>query len=207
MAKRKGGQKWAKRERPVYGWYRPGTVLTSGMVGTGDGVAVLCGASALMPSGDPNYPLDRTATRGNLVWERMIVRIIAYAVSTGVAQLIKFVWGIRMDELDADGTARPVADMPKVAVGDSDSRREDWVWRAMGILQVPAAAGTVVTFPQPDKDSWTFGDCKPRRPFKDRMGIVLHWHATVVGTLATNSDVTFEVNAEPELLFRLPTAR
>lgn len=196
-------------ERPVYGWYRPGSLLASGMTGATDGIVDLGGAESLMPaSSNAAYPLDISSKGGRLVIERLIVRIIAYAVSTSISQLIRFVWGIRMDEQDRDGTLRAAADMPRVLTQAAADRREDWLWRGMQSLQIGDTLGGVYFLPQPDvKNNVMACDTRPRRPFGDQMHLVLHWHADLIATPGTNPDSGFVVNVEPEVLFRLPKSR
>lgn len=208
MAKRR--RSWKRStEKAVYGWYRPSSLVASNMSGTTDGIVDLGGAEALMPSSSlATYPLDISSKGGRLIVERLVVRIIAYAVSTGIAQLIKFVWGIRMDEQDRDGTLRPAADMPRVLVAGAEDRREDWLWRGMQSLQVGDTLGGTYMYPSPNtEDNIMACDTKPRRPFGDRMHLVFHWHADLIATPGTNPDSVHVVNVEPEVLLRLPSSR
>lgn len=209
MAKGKRRSWKRSSEKPVYGWYRPGSLVASNMSGTTDGIVDLGGAEALMPSSsNATYPLDISSKGGRMIIERLIVRIVAYAVSTSIAQLIKFVWGIRMDEQDRDGTLRPAADMPRVLNQAAEDRREDWLWRGMQSLQVGDVLGGTYMFPNPNTAENVMAcDTRPKRPFGDRMHLVFHWHSELILTPGVNPDSLHVVNVEPEVLLRLPTRR
>lgn len=172
MSKRKHG---AKRSRARWAgggmdtrWYKPPPLRINSLSGgTANANHGILNGSDLMPATEGSLDLERSDRSVTIL--RVILKITAIVAGSLAQELVKYFWGIRVQELDAAGSLSGSSLIPP----DSSSiqaRKEDWWYRknaeclsgATGAVQVMIGGGA-------DGDPVDMrADWKPNRRLKQR---------------------------------------
>lgn len=179
-------------------WFRNAGLSLATQAGTSDGMTLLALSSPMYQDFGGNA-LD-WGKREMLKLIRVIARIVLILTSTGAANQVRVHYGLRLDEVDSDGSLRAAGDMPSVLVQSDDSRREDWLWRGVTAATVPAAAGSLVMVQGDGGAPCINLDTKCNRDFPQRLGLVFHLRLVQVGTTATSPDCVVSGDIDFQLL-------
>lgn len=186
-----------KARRMETAWYRPGPQVMGTQSGTSDGILLIGGVDSLMQQ--PSTAID-WGNKETWTILRILVKLAVVLTSTGVEEFVKYYWGLRLDELDADGSMRPVADMPSIVLTTTDSRREDWLWRDSTACLISATSGVDTLVQGSGGTPELQADVKPNRSWRPRTGLILHWHYLAVGSTSTNADAVLTGTADVQVL-------
>jgi len=205
---RRSQRKWRSRARtsgralgrPQLAWHRfPLTQATDLSFGTPRAELTLYSGAALSPT--PAVELAMNNERSAFI-ERMIVKLAVVIVSTLTAGLIKYWFGIRMQEATDAGVNVAIADAPALNTADTGDRRENWLYRK-SLAAVHSGLGPTITpFLDTGGSPQIVLDFKPRRPLPVRkLMIFQHQWGLPAGSYP---DGTCNAFLEVETLLRLP---
>lgn len=194
MARPRKGR-WAK-ERMKTAWYDiPPTAL--GGQSTEDSRTLLLAGDNAQPQPTLALDWDRKQTVKII---RIILKILMVLTSTGAENYAQIVWGLRIGELDDDGSLRTAADDPSILLSSNDHRRVDWLWRdSSGAALVSSTSGTEVAVTGAGGAATLSCDFRPGRPLLQRHGLILHYRAVGVGT-QTNIDAVQTASVDGRIL-------
>lgn len=191
---RKNWKRFGRRRGPrmATAWYDYN--LVCGGQTTSDGMTILCGANSLAPLSTTGLDWGRKEW---LLLVRAILKFLLVLTSTGTENYVQVLYGLRITELDQDGSLRTTADNPSLLNADDDSRRVDWLYRDSTVVVVPATSGSDV----PTNVSRELViDTKCNRSLPPNTGVVFHYRAVLLNAPSTNCDATQTGLVEGRLL-------
>lgn len=187
----------------VSAWSRPGAINLSTSLTSGNQEALVIVNGQ---RGEEIQPTRFTALDTGSKLDPRIIRIIcrvAVTIFSAIPTIVEYWYGLRIMESGATGLT--VTQFGSVFVGNDFSRREDWLWRGMGICQhTGAGLGTpVIEMSGGGSGAGIFIDCKPKRQLEENQVMVFHhgWRTQSVGN---PPDATMQGTLMPEVLYWIP---
>lgn len=184
-------------------WSRPGVVNLTGFLNSGTSEHQL-----VIPNqrGEEILPTRFTALDTGQAMDPKILRVLCRVLVTifsAVPVIVEYWYGLRILESNASGIVTPAAG--SIFVNSDFARREDWLWRGIGICQHSGAGlgVPVLGVGRGGEGAGIVIDCKPGRRLEENQGLVFAhgWRTQNVGN---PPDATMQGTLSPEVLYWLP---
>lgn len=205
MAKRRSYRRRSRRSGMAgqLAWSRPGAINMSTFLssGTSEHQLVIPGQR-----GEEILPTRFTSLDTGSRMDPKIVRIICRVLVTvfsAVPGIIEYWYGLRILESNSSGIVTPSAG--SIFVNSDFARREDWLWRGIGICQHSGAGlgVPVLGVGQGGEGAGIVIDCKPGRRLEENQGLVFAHGWRTQGS-GNPPDATMQGTLQPEVLYWLP---
>lgn len=184
-------------------WYKPAPIHINTLSG---GTAfynhILLNGSDLMPAVQGGA-LDLERSDRSVTVLRIILKITAVVAGSLAQELVKYFWGLRVQELDATGSESGTWMMPADST-TVQSRQEDWWYRKNAeALSGATGAATVMFGGGADGDPEAMQvDWRPERRLKQRQALVFAHQWGLLSGTAPDKTFDGQLNFQALLGFR-----
>lgn len=181
MRRKYGGKrKWGRRRfwgnpRMKFGWLnQSGQQLGAATGGNPEPIKYLVKGTDMYPASGVKV-LDWSPGARYLL-ERVVLTIAVTVTATATKALMRWVFGLRLVQLDAGDLMADLASKPSLLMADEDDTRTDWLWTGEAYVNCLGDATAVYT----NNDHPIQLDFKPKRWLKRDEALILQWAPVTV---------------------------
>lgn len=186
---RRSRKRWQARGRAYSGglparqraWWRSGNVQVGLSMGSPRAEHSLVSGAGLLPSPAVELAMnDRRAAK----LERILIKLTVAVVDALAAQLLRYWFGVRLQEATDAGVNVAIGDAPALNIVDTGDRRESWLWRDSRAVVSGTSGADVVPVLDLGGSPMISLDFTPRRPLNVRQLLVFQhqWGVAIDGS-------------------------